>query len=179
MSRVGKKPVDIPSGVTLTVKDGVIAGKGPKGESSFNLPPTVSVKIADGKAIVEATSDTAEANACHGLIRSLIANMVHGLVNEYVKELEIQGVGFKAALQGSSKIQLWLGFSAPVECEIPAGIKVKVDNNTAITISGVDKQVVGDIAARIRSFAPAEPYKGKGVRYKGEHVRRKVGKTVA
>ena len=104
--------------------------------------------------------------------------MVNGLLKEYTKELEIQGVGFKAAMQGN-KLQMWLGFSVPAEYNIPAGVKVKVDNGTAITVSGVDKQLVGDVAARIRSFAPAEPYKGKGIRYKGEHIRRKVGKTVA
>jgi len=179
MSRIGKKPIEIPSGITLAVKDGMVMGKGPKGESSIKIPPDISVKISDSKVFVEALKDSSEVKACHGLVRSLIANMVQGLIKEYTKELEIQGVGFKATMQGTNKIQLWVGFSSPVNCEIPAGIKVKIDNGTIILISGVDKQLVGDTAARIRAIAPAEPYKGKGIRYKGEHIRRKVGKTVA
>ena len=170
--------MEIPQGVSLTVQGTTVSGKGPQGELRFELPEGISASVADNRVTVGRADDLVHTRCCHGLARSLIANMVHGLAKGYMAELEIQGVGFKAALQGQ-KLQLWLGFSVPVDYSVPAGIKVKVDNGTAITISGPDKQLVGDVTARIRAFAPAEPYKGKGVRRKGEHIRRKVGKTVA
>lgn len=178
MSRVGKKPVEIPNGVSLSVQGSTVSGKGPQGELKLQLPEGITASVTDKLVTVSRANELVHTRCCHGLARSLIANMVQGLVKGYLAELEIQGVGFKAALQGQ-KLQLWLGFSAPVDYTVPAGIKLKVDNGTAITISGPDKQLVGDVTARIRSFAPAEPYKGKGIRRKGEHIRRKVGKTVA
>lgn len=178
MSRTGKNPVTIPNGVTVTAKDGRVTVKGAQGSLDFQLPDGISVDVQAAVVNVHRADDSLRQKGCHGLARTILANMIQGVVKGYQKELEIQGVGFKAALQGQV-MTLSLGFSAPVVYEIPAGIKAKVDGGTAILISGMDKQLVGNVAARIRAFAPAEPYKGKGVRYKGEHVRRKVGKTVA
>ena len=178
MSRVGKKPIELPKEVTASVADGVFTAKGKQGELKLRIPVEVAVKIADGRIEVSADPADTIAKSKHGTIRTLIANMVTGLQKPYVKELEIQGVGFKANLQGQ-KLVLSLGFSHPIDFPVPAGITVAVKDGTAITITGADKHMVGDVAARIRSYFPAEPYKGKGVRYKGEHVRRKAGKAVA
>ncbi|OGV61594.1 MAG: 50S ribosomal protein L6 [Lentisphaerae bacterium RIFOXYC12_FULL_60_16] len=178
MSRIGKNPVTIPNGVTVTVNDGQITVKGTQGALDFKLPDGISMDVQGNIVSVRRADDSMRQKGCHGLARTILANMIQGVVQGYQKELEIQGVGFKASLQGAV-MTLSLGFSAPVVYKIPAGIKAKVDGGTAISISGMDKQLVGNVAARIRAFAPAEPYKGKGVRYKGEHVRRKVGKTVA
>lgn len=178
MSKTGQKPVPIPAGVTVTVATGKLAIKGPKGELSQVLPPTVKVVVEGGNVRVSRNSDMPQNKADHGTIRSIVANMVEGVVKGFARELELEGVGFKAAVQGQT-LEISLGFPAPVKFEIPAGVKVAVDAGTRIAVSGVDKQKVGDAAARIRSFFPAEPYKGKGLRYKGERVRRKVGKTVA
>jgi large subunit ribosomal protein L6 len=177
MSRIGKKPVAIPSGVTVQANGTTVSAKGPKGELSVVLMPSIKADVRDGLVLITCTEDTATGRSRHGLVRSLIANMVTGVDKGYVIELELQGVGFRAAVQGS-KLTMNLGYSSPVVFETPKGITVAV-KESVITVSGSDKQMVGDVAARIRSFYPPEPYKGKGVRYKGEHVRRKAGKTVA
>lgn len=176
MSRVGQKPVEIPSGVTVTVNGSDVRVKGAKAELAITMASGVSAVVEGGKVIVKIADE--EKGNLHGLTRTLIANMIEGVTKGYSKALEIQGVGFKAAIQGQ-KLQMWLGFPKPVEYTIPDGIKVVVTEGTAMVVSGADKQMVGDVSARIRSYFPAEPYKGKGIRYKGEYVRRKVGKTVA
>jgi len=177
MSRIGKKPVTIPKGVTVQAAGAKVSAKGPKGELSMTLPPAIKAEVKDGAVIVSSVEDTVKAKSMHGLARSLVANMLQGVDKGYTIELELQGVGFRAAVQGS-KLTMNLGYSSPVVFELPAGITAAV-KESIITVSGSDKQMVGDVAARIRSFYPPEPYKGKGVRYKGEHVRRKAGKTVA
>jgi large subunit ribosomal protein L6 len=176
MSRIGEKPIAVPGGVTVTIDGRQVAVKGPKGTLSITLPRGVKV-VQDGAELrFQRESDLFRAE--HGLARSLVANMLIGVVSGYTKELEINGVGFRAALSGQT-LSLSLGFASPVEFLVPDTVKVTVVNNTAVTVTGLDKQQVGDVAARIRSFYPAEPYKGKGIQYKGERVRRKVGKTVA
>jgi len=177
MSRIGKKPVVVPKGVTVQASGRTVTAKGPKGELSVALPTMITAELKDGALVVACTVDTAEGRSRHGLTRSLIANMIAGVDKGYSIELELQGVGFKAAVQGP-KLTMNLGYSSPVVFDIPAGITV-TGKDTAIAVNGPDKQLVGDTAARIRSFYPPEPYKGKGVRYKGEHVKRKAGKTVA
>lgn len=177
MSRIGKKPVAIPSGVTATVKGSEVIVKGPKGELRHRLPPCIQAEVKDGQVNLTSSDMTAQGKSFYGLTRTLISNMVFGVTTGYSKELELQGVGFRAAVQGA-KLTLTIGFSSPVEFLAPAGITVQV-KEAFITISGADKQLVGDTAARIRSIYPPEPYKGKGIRYRGEHVRRKAGKTVA
>ena len=177
MSRIGKKPIAIPRGVTATVQGRKISAKGPKGELHRELPAAIEAAVKDGQIVVTSSDPSAEGSAIYGLTRSLIANMVTGVAVGYSRELELQGVGFRAAAQGA-KITLSLGFSSPVEFVAPPGITLQV-KESFISVSGPDKQMVGDVAARIRSVYPPEPYKGKGVRYKGEYVRRKAGKTVA
>jgi large subunit ribosomal protein L6 len=179
MSRIGKTPVPIPNGVTVTVKDNTVTVKGSKGELSLPLPANVSGKVNGDKVELQCSAaEDKQSNANWGTTRSLIANMIEGVSKGYSKELEIQGVGFRAALQGK-KLVLSLGYSHPIEFMVPDSIKVNVVDGTAITVSGIDKHLVGEVSARIRAYYPPEPYKGKGVRYKGEYVRRKVGKTVA
>lgn len=178
MSRIGAKPIEVPKGVTVTIEPGLVKGKGPQGELSVRVPDGLSVHLDNGMLSVKVERESKNISALHGTTRSLIANMVRGLATPYVKELEIQGVGFRAQLQGQ-KLTLSLGFSHPVEYELPAGVSAKVADGTSITLSSPDKQLVGETAARIRGFFPAEPYKGKGIRYKGEHIRRKAGKAVA
>lgn len=178
MSRIGKKPVVIPTGVKVEVQKGQLMVKGAKGELTLTVPPAVKVAVEGGEVTIAAAADTSFARAMHGTIRSLIANMVKGVTEGYSRELEIQGVGFKANVQGQ-KLNLALGFSHPIDFQIPQGITIKVTDGTNLLVSGADKQMVGQVSAQIRSYYPAEPYKGKGVRYKGEHVRRKAGKAVA
>jgi large subunit ribosomal protein L6 len=178
MSRIGKKPVVVPKEVTVTAKGSSVSIKGPKGELSRTFPPYIGVAVEGGQVVVSCSREDKESRAVYGTARSLIANMIEGVHKGYSKDLEIHGVGFRAALQGR-KLVLSLGFSHPVEYMVPEGITVKVADNTNINISGVDNQLVGEVSARIRAFRPPEPYKGKGVRIKGEHVRRKAGKTVA
>jgi large subunit ribosomal protein L6 len=178
MSRVGIKAVDIAQGVTVRIEGQAVHAKGPVGELSVTLPPTIRAEMADGKVKVSRTEETRSGRSLHGLSRTLIANMIEGVSKGFRKDLEIQGVGFKASMQ-KGKLVLTLGFAAPVEFAVPAGLKVTDQEGVRLAVSGPDKQLVGDTAARIRSFFPAEPYKGKGIRYKGEYVRRKVGKTVA
>jgi large subunit ribosomal protein L6 len=177
MSRIGKKPVAIPKGVVVQAGETTVSAKGPKGELALTLPPTIKVEIKDGAVVLSCSEDTSLGRSRHGLARSLVANMIAGVDKGYAIELELQGVGFRAAVLGS-KLTMNIGYSSPVVYETPKGISVLVKEST-ITVGGSDKQLVGDVAARIRSYYPPEPYKGKGIRYKGEHVKRKTGKTVA
>jgi large subunit ribosomal protein L6 len=177
MSRIGKQPIAIPAKVKVEVKGQSVSVEGPKGKLNWALPRRTSLKVESGKVVVSREGDDAQAKALHGLSRALVNNMVRGVSEGFVKKLEIQGVGFKAAVQGKN-VNLNLGYSHPVVYVIPDQIKVTVDENTKITIEGPDRQVVGQVAAEIRSFYPPEPYKGKGVRYSDERVIRKEGKTV-
>ncbi|HYG22424.1 MAG TPA: 50S ribosomal protein L6 [Verrucomicrobiae bacterium] len=177
MSRIGKQPIAVPPKVKVEVKGQQVLVEGPKGKLAFDLPHRTSLKVENGSIVVSRNGDDAQAKALHGLSRALVNNMVKGVSEGFVKKLEIQGVGFKAAVQGNV-VNLNLGFSHPINYPIPAQIKVTVEENTKVTIEGPDRQVVGRVASEIRSFYPPEPYKGKGVRYAGEHVQRKEGKTV-
>ena len=176
MSRIGKKIIELPAKVTVKIgADGAVNVEGPKGKLAWKLPSGVSGKV-DGTKVTVAC-DTPSANALHGLSRALINNMVNGVATGYVRELEIQGVGFKAAVKGAV-LQLNLGYSHEINPPIPEGVKVVVTENTKVRIEGIDKQVVGQLAAEVRGYYPPEPYKGKGVRYVGEKIIRKEGKTV-
>lgn len=177
MSRIGKNPVAIPAKVKVTVNGARVAVEGPKGKLELSLPRFTSAQVDGANVKVARASDSAEAKAMHGLARALINNMVRGVSEGFQKKLEIQGVGFKAALQGGV-VNLALGYSHPINYPVPAGIKVAVEDNTKLTIDGADKELVGRVASEIRSYYPPEPYKGKGVRYAGEKVVRKEGKTV-
>jgi len=177
MSRIGKQPIAIPAKVKVQVNGQQVVVEGPKGKLNWQLPLRTSLKVEDGKVIVSREGDDAQAKALHGLSRALINNMVRGVTDGFTKKLEIQGVGFKAAVQGNI-VNMSLGYSHPINYTIPAQITVKVEENTKITIEGPDRQVVGQVAAELRSFYPPEPYKGKGIRYSDERVVRKEGKTV-
>ncbi|MEI7958466.1 MAG: 50S ribosomal protein L6 [Verrucomicrobiota bacterium] len=178
MSRIGKKIIDLPAAVKVVVSpEGGVKVEGPKGKLEWTLPKQIKARIENSTVIVERESELRNVRALHGLSRALVANMVTGVSAGFVKDLEIHGVGFKAAVQGKA-LNLSLGFSHPVLFPIPEGIKVTVADNTKIKIEGVDKKVVGQVAADIRAYYPPEPYKGKGVRYAGEHLVRKEGKTV-
>jgi large subunit ribosomal protein L6 len=177
MSRIGKQPIAIPPKVKVEINGQKILVEGPKGKLNWELPHRTSLKVEDGKIIVSRAGEDAQSRALHGTSRALVNNMVKGVSEGFVKKLEIQGVGFKAAVQGKV-VNLALGYSHPVNYDIPDQIKVTVEENTKLTIEGPDKKVVGQVASEIRSFYPPEPYKGKGVRYAGEHVQRKEGKTV-
>ncbi|MDD2707247.1 MAG: 50S ribosomal protein L6 [Verrucomicrobiae bacterium] len=177
MSRIGKKHIPVPAQVKVAVEGRRVRVEGPKGKLSLELPPTTSVSVANNQIAVASDGEGSNAKAFHGLARSLINNMVTGVTQGFQKKLEIQGVGFKAAVQGKN-LNLSLGFSHPILFPIPPDIKIVVTDNTLIQIDGADKREVGAVAAAIRRFYPPEPYKGKGVRYVGERVRRKEGKTV-
>jgi len=177
MSRIGKQPITIPAKVKVQVKGQHVSIEGPKGKLDWELPRRTSLKVDDGKVIVSRQGDDAQARALHGLSRALVNNMVKGVSDGFVKKLEIQGVGFKAAVQGKN-VNLSLGYSHPIVYVIPDQVKVTVEENTKLTIEGPDRQAVGQVAAEIRAFYPPEPYKGKGVRYSDERVIRKEGKTV-
>jgi large subunit ribosomal protein L6 len=177
MSRIGKMPVAVPPQVKVQIQGRQVSVEGPKGKLSFELPPRTSAKLEGTNVVVSRAGEDAGAKSLHGLSRALINNMVKGVSEGFVKKLEIQGVGFKAAVQGD-KVNLALGYSHPINYPIPGQIKVTVAENTKLTIEGPDKQVVGQVAAEIRGYYPPEPYKGKGVRYAGEKVVRKEGKTV-
>ncbi len=176
MSRIGRKPVPVPNGVTVTVNGPAITVKGPKGELSRKLHPDMQVKVENGTVTVDRPSDADRHRALHGLTRSLIANMVEGVTQGYKKQLEITGVGYKAEVKPFG-LQLALGYSHPVEYRAPAGIKLTAPQPTAVVIEGADKEKVGQVAAEIRALRKPEPYKGKGVKYQGEQVRRKAGKA--
>ena len=177
MSRIGKQPVVVPEKVKVNIKGQKVSVEGPKGKLDFELPRRTSARLEGANVVVSRQGDDSEAKALHGLSRSILNNMVKGVSEGFVKKLEIQGVGFKAAVQGKN-VNLSLGYSHPLNYPIPDQIKVTVEENTKLTIEGPDKQVVGQVASEIRSFYPPEPYKGKGVRYVGEQVKRKEGKTV-
>ena len=177
MSRIGKQPILIPDKVKVEVKGQKVFVEGPKGKLDFDLPRRTAAKVDGKNIVVSRQGDDAEAKALHGLSRSIVNNMVKGVSEGFLKKLEIQGVGFKAAVQGKV-VNLSLGYSHPLNYPIPEQIKVTVEENTKLTIEGPDKQMVGQVAAEIRNFYPPEPYKGKGVRYVGEKVIRKEGKTV-
>jgi large subunit ribosomal protein L6 len=177
MSRIGKLPVAVPPKVKVDIKGQKVFVEGPKGKLDFELPQRTGAKLDNGSIVVSRQGEDAQAKALHGLSRAMLNNMVRGVSEGFVKKLEIQGVGFKAAVQGN-KVNLVLGYSHPINYEIPPQIKVTVEENTKITVEGPDKQLVGQVAAELRSYYPPEPYKGKGVRYKDEQVKRKEGKTV-
>ena len=175
MSRIGRLPITIPDGVDVQIEPGQVRVKGPKGQLEQNVSPDMSFEREDGRLVVKRPTDRGEHRALHGLTRSLVFNMVEGVTNGFEKRLEIQGVGYRATLKGRT-LELALGFSHPVRVDAPEGIDFEVPAPTQIIVRGIDKQAVGEIAARIRKFRPPEPYKGKGVRYVGEYVARKVGK---
>ena len=175
MSRIGKQPIPVPDGVEITIEPQLVKVKGPKGELQERVSRDIGVEQQNGEILVSRPTDRGEHRALHGLTRSLIANMVEGVTNGYEKRLEIQGVGYRAQLQGN-KLVLALGYSHPVELNAPAGIDFEVPQPTRIVVRGISKQAVGEVAANIRKQRPPEPYKGKGIRYEGEHVVRKVGK---
>ena len=177
MSRIGKQPIAIPPKVKVEVKGQQVFVEGPKGKLNWELPRRTSLKVESGKVVVSREGDDARAKALHGLSRALVNNMVRGVSEGFIKKLEIQGVGFKAAV-ADNKVTMSLGYSHPIVYPIPAQIKVTVEENTKLTIEGPDRQSVGQVAAELRSFYPPEPYKGKGVRYADERVIRKEGKTV-
>jgi large subunit ribosomal protein L6 len=177
MSRIGKQPIAIPAKVKVEVKGQKIHVEGPKGKLDWELPARTSLKVEGDKIVVSRKGEDAQSRALHGTSRALINNMVKGVSEGFVKKLEIQGVGFKAAVNGKV-VNLALGFSHPINYTIPDQIKVTVEENTKLTIEGPDKIIVGKVASELRSYYPPEPYKGKGVRYAGEHVVRKEGKTV-
>lgn len=178
MSRIGNKAVDIPDKVKVSIgNDGAVAVEGPKGKLNWTLPREIKASVADNRISVVRSAETRSAKALHGLSRSLVSNMVQGVSAGFTKDLIIEGVGFKAAVQGQV-LNISLGFSHPILFQIPKDIKITVTENTKISISGIDKKVVGQVAADIRRYYPPEPYKGKGVRYAGEVIRRKEGKTV-
>ncbi|MBL8980179.1 MAG: 50S ribosomal protein L6 [Gemmatimonadetes bacterium] len=178
MSRIGRRPVTVPKGVTVTVQGQTVTAKGPKGELSRTVHPEMQLALAGETITVSRPSEEPRHKALHGLTRTLLQNMVDGVARGFLKTLEIQGVGYKAEAKPAG-LQLALGFSHPVMYPTPAGIKFTVDNNTVVKIEGPDKELVGQVAAEIRSLRKPEPYKGKGVRYQGEAVRRKAGKTGA
>ena len=178
MSRIGKQPVPIPDKVKIDIKDTTVHVEGPRGKVHKTFAPVVTLTITDKKVIVAPIGETRFANAMYGTARSIIASMVKGVTAGYSKDLEIQGVGFKAILKGK-QLDLSLGYSHPILMDIPEGIKITVVEGTRVKVEGCDKQLVGAVTAEIRSYYPPEPYKGKGVRIVGERVRRKEGKTVA
>jgi large subunit ribosomal protein L6 len=175
MSRIGRKPIAIPDGVSIDVKPGHVSVKGPKGELGQDISAAMRIEQENGTLSVGRPTDRGEHRALHGLTRSLIANMVEGVTEGFEKRLEIQGVGFRAQLKGNG-LELALGFSHPVSIPAPDGIEFEVPQPTEVVVRGIDKQLVGQVAADIRKRRPPEPYKGKGIRYAGEHVARKVGK---
>jgi large subunit ribosomal protein L6 len=175
MSRIGKKPIEIPAGVNVAIDPGRVMVNGPLGELQQRVPARMSIERQDDRLVVTRPTDRGDDRSLHGLTRSLVANMVEGVTKGFQKELEIQGVGYRAALRGTS-LELTVGYSHPVVVEPPPGITFEVPAPTQVVVKGIDKQQVGQTAAEVRSVRPPEPYKGKGIRYAGEYVRRKVGK---
>ena len=175
MSRIGRKPIPVPDGVSVTIEPGVVRVAGPRGDLSEVVPRDITIVQEDGQLLVTRPTDRGEHRALHGLTRSLVANMVEGVTSGFTRALEIQGVGYRAQLRGSD-LELALGYSHPVSIKAPVGIEFEVPQPTRIVVKGNSKQAVGQVAANIRERRPPEPYKGKGIRYEGEHVVRKVGK---
>ena len=176
MSRIGKNPIEIPDGVEVKIEDNTLTAKGPLGTETVVVRSEIKIEVVDKTVVVTRVNDDRKSRSLHGLSRTLCANAINGVKTGFTKRLEIQGVGYRANMQGNA-INLQLGYSHPVVIEPPAGIKIEVEANTKISVSGSNKQMVGDIAAAIRSKRPPEVYKGKGVRYEGEYVRRKAGKA--
>jgi len=177
MSRIGKMPVVVPPKVKVEIKGQKVFVEGPKGKLDFELPRRTTAKVDGGNVVISRDGDDAEAKSLHGTTRSIVNNMVKGVSEGFVKKLEIQGVGFKAAVQGKV-VNMALGYSHPINYPIPDSVSVKVEENTKLTIEGPNKELVGKVASELRAYYPPEPYKGKGVRYTDEHVVRKEGKTV-
>jgi len=175
MSRIGRAPITVPSGVEFRHDDGLVTVKGPKGELTQRVPREMIVSLADGTITVARPTDSANHRSLHGLTRTLIANMVHGVTEGFEKRLEIQGVGYRAGMKGTD-LELLVGFSHPAVVTPPAGIEFETPQPQVVLVRGIDKQAVGEVAAQIRALRPPEPYKGKGIRYAGEYVARKVGK---
>jgi large subunit ribosomal protein L6 len=178
MSRIGKKSIAVPDGVTITAAESSVTVKGSKGELTLPLPAYITVAVDGQNCEVSRSGDEKHSREMHGTVRSCITNMIAGVKDGYKKVLDIQGIGYRGEMQGN-KIVLHLGKARPIEYALPAGIEVAIENNTRIVISGIDKEKVGSAAAKIRSFYPPEPYKGKGIKYQDEQIRRKAGKTVA
>ena len=178
MSRVGRKPISIVKGVTVSQKDGKVVVKGPKGELSATVHPEITVEIKPTEVHVSRHADDGAHRALHGLWRALIQNMINGVTQGYSQKLEIVGVGYRAEMKGK-KLQLMLGYSHPILFGPPDGVNIEAPTQTSVLVTGIDKQLVGLVAAKIRSFRPPEPYKGKGVKYEGEYIRRKAGKAAA
>lgn len=176
MSRIGKQPIAMPKGVSLTIENGVATVKGPKGTLTQAISPDIIVEQEEGQVLVKRSSDAKQYRALHGLTRALLANMVNGVTNGFEKRLELVGVGYRAQMQGK-KLVISIGFSHPVEIDPPEGIEFEVPAVTKITVKGIDKQLVGNTAAHIRAIRKPEPYKGKGIKYENETIRRKVGKA--
>ena len=177
MSRIGKSPIPVPSGVDVTISNGRVEVKGPKGTLARAIPGDITVRQDGDTLVVERPDDERENRSLHGLVRTLVNNMVVGVTVGYTKELEIQGVGYRAVLSGTNSLDMALGFSHPVTVTAPEGITFEVPSPTRIAVKGIDKEAVGQVAANIRKLRKPEPYKGKGVRYLGEHVQRKAGKA--
>jgi large subunit ribosomal protein L6 len=175
MSRIGKQPIELPSGVNVAISPGRVQVNGPLGELSQNVPARMQISQDDGTLVVKRPTERGDDRALHGLTRSLVANMVEGVTKGFEKRLELQGVGYRASLRGTD-LELNVGFSHPVVIKPPQGISFEVPDATSVLVKGIDKQQVGEIAAQVRKVRPPEPYKGKGIRYEGEYVRRKVGK---
>jgi large subunit ribosomal protein L6 len=175
VSRIGRQPIPVPANVNVAIDPGRVMVNGPLGELRQEFPPRITIERSDDKLVVTRPTDRGDDRALHGLVRTLVANMVEGVTNGFEKRLEIQGVGYRAAMRGTS-LELNVGYSHPVVIEPPQGISFEVPAPTQVTVKGVDKQLVGEIAAKVRKVRKPEPYKGKGIRYEGEYVRRKVGK---
>lgn len=176
MSRIGKLPIIIPDGVEVTINGQVLTAKGPLGTETVEVRPEIKLEKVDNTVVVTRVNDERKSRSLHGLSRTLVANAINGVKTGFTKKLEIVGVGYRAAMQGNT-LNLALGYSHPVDIVAPEGIKIAVDQNTKITVTGANKQAVGDVAALIRSKRPPEVYKGKGIKYEGEYIRRKAGKT--
>ncbi|MBZ0158305.1 MAG: 50S ribosomal protein L6 [Alphaproteobacteria bacterium] len=177
MSRIGKKPIELAQGINVEVKEDVVRVKGPKGELAYTFPEGVKITVADGKILVERGFETKEGRALHGLARSLVANMVTGVSQGYTRTLEIKGIGYRAQVRGTT-LSFTLGYSHPVEFQLPQGVAATVDEKqTTVTLSGIDKQLLGQVAANIRKLRSPDAYKGKGIRYAGEKIKLKAGKT--
>jgi large subunit ribosomal protein L6 len=178
MSRIGRRPINIPSGVKIEIKDDLIFVEGPKGKLSHTLSARINIEIKDNQVFVKRSANTKLDKSLHGLYRALIANMIKGVTEGYSKELEIVGIGFRTQAQGNN-LNMQLGFSHPINFPIPEGIKIETPKQTQIVVKGIDKELVGQVAVSIRAIYPPEPYKGRGIRYVGEYVRKKVGKAQA
>lgn len=175
MSRIGRKPIDLPKDVEVKINGRNVSVKGGKGQLEWQYPEPITVKQEENQLLIERPDDMKENRALHGTVRAVINNMVLGVSSGFERKLEINGVGYRAAVQGNT-LNLELGYSHPINYELPQGISAAVEKNVSITLSGIDKQLLGEVAAKVRSFRPPEPYKGKGVKYVEEHIRRKVGK---